>query len=73
MTGYKYNTEQEAIDARKQAADFKGLPVPGGETLFWVNYSYSELDSFYYITYVDGLEEVLGDPYDVTITPHEEI
>ena len=27
MEGYIYNTEQEAIDARKLAADYKGLPV----------------------------------------------
>jgi hypothetical protein len=73
MQGYIYNTEQEAIAARKAAADFMGLPVPNGETLYWVNYSYSDLDGFYYITYVDGLEAVLGEPIDITITPHEEI
>ena len=26
ITGYKYLTEQEAIDARKQCADYYGLP-----------------------------------------------
>ena len=25
ITGYKYTTEQEAIDARKQCADYYGL------------------------------------------------
>jgi hypothetical protein len=50
-----------------------GLPVPGGETLYWVNYNYSDLDGFYYIQYVDGLEAALGEPSDITITPHEEI
>jgi len=73
MQGYTYNTEQEAIAARQQAADFMGLPVPNGETLYWVNYNYSDLDGFYYITYVEGLEAVLGQPTDITITPHEEI
>jgi hypothetical protein len=73
MQGYKYTTEIEAIAARKAAADYMGLPVPNGETLYWVNYNYSELDGFYYITYVDGLEAVLGEPSDITITPHEEI
>lgn len=73
MQGYTYNTEQEAIAARKAAADYMGLPVPNGETLYWVNYSYSDLDGFWYITYVEGLEAVLGEPTDITITPHEEI
>ena len=26
VLGYKYTTEQEAIDARKQCADYYGLP-----------------------------------------------
>ena len=73
MQGYTYNTEQEAITARQQAADYKGLPVPNGRSLYWVNYNYSEADGFYYIRYVDGLEAVLGEPSDITITPHEEI
>lgn len=73
INGYQYTTEQEAIAARQTAADYMGLPVPGGETLYWVNYNYSELEGFYYITYVDGLEAALGEPSDITITPHEEL
>ena len=73
MQGYTYQTETEAIAARQTAADYMGLPVEGGETLYWVNYNYSELDGFYYIQYVDGLEAALGEPSDITITPHEEI
>ena len=74
MQGYTYNTEEEAIAARKAAADFMGLPKnPNDTTIYWVNYSYSDLDGFYYITYVEGLEAVLGQPTDITITPHEEI
>jgi hypothetical protein len=72
MQGYKYKTETEAIAARQTAATYMGLPVPNGETLYWVNYNYSELDGFYYITYVEGLEAALGDPIDITITPHDE-
>jgi hypothetical protein len=68
MTGYKYTTEQEAIDARAQAATYMGLPNPQGDTLYWVNYNYSNLDSIYYISYVDGLENVLGTPIEFTIT-----
>jgi hypothetical protein len=68
MTGYKYTTEQEAIAARNQATTYKGLPNPQGDTLYWVNYNYSNLDSIYYIQYVDGLENVLGTPIEFTIT-----
>ena len=68
MNGYKYNTETEAIAARQTAADCMGLPVPGGETLYWVNYNYSDLDGFYYIEYVDGLEAALGEPIEFDVT-----
>jgi hypothetical protein len=73
MQGYIFQTEIQAIAARQAAATYMGLPVPNGETLYWVNYNYSALDGFWYITYVDGLEAVLGEPSDITITPHEEI
>jgi len=74
MIGYQYTTEQEAINARQLAADYKGYPIrPNDVTIYWVNYSYSELDGFYYIRHVEGLETVLGEPSDITITPHEEI
>ena len=69
MEGYKYNTEQEAIDARKLAADYKGLPVkPNDITIYWVNYQFSELDNFYYIQYVEDLENVLGNPVEIILT-----
>jgi hypothetical protein len=69
MLGYKYNTEIEAIAARKAAADYMGLPKnPNDTTIYWVNYSYSELDGFYYITYVEGLEKTLGEPTEFEIT-----
>ena len=71
MTGYTYTNEQEAIDARAQAASYMGLPNPQGDTLYWVNYEYSELDSFYYIIYVEGLEVVLGEQVDFEVTQQE--
>jgi hypothetical protein len=71
MTGYKYTTEQEAIDARAQAATYAGFPNPTMDTLYWVNYNHSELDSFYYIEYVEGLETVLGTPTEFTVTMPE--
>jgi hypothetical protein len=73
MQGYIFTTETEAIAARQAAATYMGLPVPNGETLYWVNYNYSEIDGFWYIMHVEGLEAVLGEPIDITITPHEEI
>jgi hypothetical protein len=68
MIGYKYTTEQEAIDARAQAASYMGLPNPQGDTLYWVNYNHSELDGFYYIQYVEGLEAVLDEAIEFEIT-----
>jgi len=71
MTGYKYTTEQEAIAARDNAATYMGLPNPTMDTLYWVNYNYSELDNFYYIQYVENLEQVLGEPIEFTVTQPE--
>jgi hypothetical protein len=68
MLGYKYTLEIEAIAARQTAADYMGLPVPNGETLYWVDYNYSDLDAFYYITYVEHLEKALGEPIEFEIT-----
>ena len=68
MLGYTYATEQLAINARALCAAFKGLPNPQGDTLYWVNYEFSETDNIYYIKYVDGLENVLGSPIEFLIT-----
>ena len=65
INGYKYTNEQEAIDARKQCADYYGLPVaPDDVTQYWVDYETAELDNpiFYYITFDESLEVVLGKP-----------
>lgn len=68
MLGYTYATEQLAINARTLCATYKGLPNPQGDTLYWVNYEFSELDNIYIIKYVEGLENVLGSPIEFTIT-----
>lgn len=73
MQGYTFQTKTEAIAARQAASDYMDLPVPGGETLYWVNYNYSELDGFWYITYVDGLEKALGEPIEFDVTFPEEL
>ena len=69
MKGYTYTTETEAQEARAAAATYKGLPKDGGTTLYWVDYNFSNLDGFYYITYDEGLEAVLGQPSEFEITP----
>tara|TARA_R110002096_G_scaffold395910_1_gene591521 strand:- start:154 stop:375 length:222 start_codon:yes stop_codon:yes gene_type:complete len=69
MVGYKYDTEEEAIIARKDCADYKGLPInEGDETIYWVDFNYSELDLFWYICCYEGLEVVLGEPYEFNVT-----
>ena len=65
MQGYKYNTETEAIAARQEAADYAGYPVEGGETLYWVDYNTD--GNIFYIAYVEGLEEIFGEPTEIEI------
>ncbi len=71
INGYKYLTEQEAIDARKQCADYYGLPkTPDDTTLYWVDYNTAEDDTpiFWYIIFDVSIEIILGTPttFDVT-------
>jgi hypothetical protein len=67
MLGYQYFTEQEAIDARKECADYYGLPkAPEDETLYWVNYDYSDL-GFWYIVFDESIEAILGKPTNFEI------
>ena len=70
VLGYKYNTEAEAQLARKQCADYKGIiESPFNETKYWVDYYTAIKDTpvFWYIEYLDELEEVLGQPYEFEI------
>jgi hypothetical protein len=64
IIGYKYTTEAEAIAARKQCADYYGLPkTPTCETIYWVDYSEASLDTpiFWYIRFIESIEVVLGE------------
>ena len=62
IRGYKFDTEQEAIDARKQCADYYGLPKsPDNVTKYWVDYQYSDL-GFWYIIYDESIVNILGEP-----------
>ena len=76
VTGYKYTNEQEAIDARKQCADYYGLPVtPEDVTKYWVDYETAELDTpiFWYIVFDDSIRIILGEPitFEVNELPTE--
>jgi hypothetical protein len=65
VTGYKYTNEQEAINARKQCADYYGLPVSLNDvTKYWVNYNEASLDTpiFWYIIFDESIEMILGEP-----------
>ena len=67
MLGYQYFIEQDAIDARKQCADYYGLPkTPEDETIYWVNYNYSELN-FWYIIFDESIRIILGEPTNFEI------
>ena len=71
IDGYKYTNEQEAIDARKQCADYYGLPVtPDDVTKYWVDYETAELDTpiFWYIVFDESIRAILGEPTPVSYT-----
>ncbi|WP_445714080.1 hypothetical protein [Flavobacterium sp.] len=72
MLGYIFNTEEEAKTARKQCADFYGLPKTENDvTKYWVDFQYSILDNFWFIKFDDSIREILGDPQEITITINE--
>ena len=62
ILGYQYFIEQDAIDARKECADYYGLPKsPEDVTQYWVDYEYSELE-FWYIIFDESILPILGEP-----------
>jgi hypothetical protein len=74
VNGYKYTTEQEAINAREACDTYYGIPVaPDDVTQNWVEYETASLDTpiFYYIKFDESLKVVLGNPtdFEVTIPP----
>jgi hypothetical protein len=74
ITGYKYTTEQEAIDARKQCADYYGLPVtPEDVTQYWVDYQTAEFNTpvFWYIVFDESIRVILGEPTQFELTIEE--
>lgn len=76
ITGYKYTNEQDAINARKQCADFYGLPKsPEDETIYWVDYieATENIPVFYYIIFDESIRNILGEPitFEVIDMPTE--
>lgn len=70
IKGYKYTTEQSAIDAREECDVYYGIPVsPDDVTQNWVDYRYAELNTpkFWYIVYDDSLLPVLGEPIEFNV------
>ena len=78
VNGYKYTTEQEAINAREACDTYYGIPVaPDDVTQNWVEYQTASLDTpiFYYIRFDESLKVVLGNPtdFEVTTPPFPEV
>jgi hypothetical protein len=74
VLGYKYFTEQEAQTARKQCADYYGLPKsPEDVTQYWVDYNTADLDTpiFWYIIFDPSIEMILGEPTEFEVTTEE--
>jgi len=70
INGYKYNTEQEAINAREACDTYYGIPVaPDDVTQNWVEYSFAELNNpqFWYIIFDESLLPVLGQPVEFIV------
>ena len=71
VNGYKYTTEQEAINAREACDTYYGIPVaPDDVTQNWVEYQTADLNEpiFYYIKFDESLTVVLGNPIDFEVT-----
>jgi hypothetical protein len=71
MKGYKFMTEAEAIAARTQCDTHFGYPKEGCVTQHWVDYQNAELDGFWYITFDESIETILGAPIEFEITQPE--
>ena len=71
MLGYQYFIEQEAIDARKECADYYGLPkTPDDITQYWVDYNTAEFNTpiFWYIVFDESIRAILGEPTNFEVT-----
>ena len=65
INGYKYATENKAIEAKLKCNEYYGIPLnPNDVTQNWVNYQFAEFNTpqFWYIFYDETLLPVLGIP-----------
>ena len=70
INGYKYNTEQEAINAREACDVYYGIPkTPEDITINWAEYQKASLNepSFWYIVFDESLKVVLGNPKEFEV------
>jgi len=70
ILGYKYLVEADAQQARKQCADYYGLPkAPDDVTQYWVNYRIAELNEpkFWFIEYDETILNILGQPIEFNL------
>jgi hypothetical protein len=70
ILGYKYLTEEDAQQARKDCSDYYGIPVsPNDTTRYWVDYQCAMLDEpkFWFILFNDSLTVVLGEPTEFEV------
>lgn len=70
VLGYKYTTEEEAIESRQQCADFYGLPIaPDDITIYWTNYEEASLNTpiFWYIYFDESVRQILGEPEEFEV------
>lgn len=77
INGYKYTTEQDAINACQECNTYYGIPAsPDDVTLNWNDYQYANLNNptFWYINFDESLIPVLGQPtiFDVEFPPFPE-
>lgn len=71
VIGYKYATEQDAINAREACDTYYGIPVSADDvTQNWTDYQTADLDTpiFWYIKADDSLKAVLGNAIEFDVT-----
>lgn len=70
INGYKYTTEQDAINAREACDAYYGIPVsPDDVTQNWCDYQFAELNNpqFWYIVFDESLTPILGQPIEFEV------
>jgi hypothetical protein len=66
IRGWKFDTEQEALEARQMVDDYYEFPKPWDSiTLHWTDYLYD--GAIWYIIWDESVETVLGEPEEFEI------